>query len=683
VFYDGQARSLSLSPQTWPSIIGVTLAVGCGVSGEPDSDGDLALLDEADTALVEETLEEPTELALPRPEVTLRWPAVHDADAAFESGEPATTLEVVNHGDRELWVDLHVGGDAGSTAGSTYEAGSIEVAAGASETIEIDLSPYLAKDAVYSSSVGVRGRLYDPASGDHVGQVMSLPLYFHALEGGDVALYNDTVLREVFAAGDFAGVAADDPTYTAAPLEGEGSAVSRIVAWAPQPGEEAELHEIHRKEASRTEPEGASSGVAGGHDSITTSANATDYLHNLCVRINVETWDSGDSNPIGDEEDVWIDANDGIQVEGLGMLVAINLAPFTTARSTYPGCVSFTTTSHTFTATITGYADFTSSNGSYVRLHNGSNTTQDNYPGSTYSYQVTGVEFIGSWPTYVDIGSTDNPGERLWTGAAAFMKSLMRYDDGLPANTEIHVSPNGDCNVASMQYGNDFINNESYIRVEGYTCAGSDMQSKYLVAHEYGHSLGSQRANAVISPDSETHSATPKGSCEFTTEYGTYGTDTKEWSSASVREGWAHFVSARVWNDKAAGGKFRWEEVTDLDRWNAANDVRGYLKNECCPGSPGTNCPGSLDGAGTIGDWLRAFWDLHSQDCSDAPNKLEMTDLYSEIANSSGLANDNFWPKSATAVASLFPACEADWDTIGCHNGIDQQGGAGQYGSCP
>jgi hypothetical protein len=657
------------------------LTVGCGVPEEPAAQNGRVRADEANSDIFDEAVAEVADMDLPLPEVMLRWRDVDDAVAAFSSAESAATLEVRNLGDRALSVDLHAGGDAGTTVGTSYDAGTIEVAAGASETIEIDLTPYL-QDSSYSSAVGVRGRLYDPSSGDLVGQVMSLPVYFHALEGGEVALYNDTVLRAAFGAGDFDGVAAADPNFVTPALDGEAPAITRIVAWAPSPGEEADLHQLHLREGLQQEESAANSDVGGGHDSITTPPNTTDYLHNLCVRINVTTFDSGNANSQGIIEDHWPNANDGIQVPALGMTVFINLAPFTTDRST--GCVAFTTTSHIFTATVTAYAQFTSSNGSYVRLHDGPSNSEASHPGSTYAYSVADVEFYSSFPAYVDVAPATESGERRWSGAAAFMKSLMRYDDGLPANTEIHVSPNGSCTTGNQNYANDVVNNESYIRMEGSSCFGSDLQSKFNVAHEYGHALGSQHANlAGVSPSGDDHNASPFGSCSFVGTGSNYGTDSKEWSSISVREGWAHFVSGRVWNDKDTSGTLRWENTNNLDRWNTNNLVRGLLKNDCCPGNPGMGCQASLDGAGTIGDWMRAFWDLHTQSCAGAPDKLGMTDLYSEIVNSAGLANDNFWTKSVTAVGNLFPSCETDWELIGCHNGTDQQGGANQYGACP
>ena len=369
-------------------------------------------------------------------------------------------------------------------------------------------------------------------------------------------------------------------------------------------------------------------------------------------------------------------------VRAFGIRVKVGSTTYDTSPAT--GCIYFYSSQPVFTADVRGYAYFEAANGSYVRLHNGPNNSTASYPGSTYSDIVEDVVFDYTRPTFVWFGDTTNPGQRLWTGAGIFMMSLYRYPQGLPSNSEIHVSPNGSCGSTNLNYFFDHANNEAYIRMEGFNCSGSDLQGKFITAHEYGHALGYLNADVTQSPASSSHNDTPSD-CSFSMSGGNpYGTDTKEWSSLAAAEGWAHFVSARVWNDEASDGHFRNNGVSyDLERWNASNTVRGYLKNECCPGTPGVGCPGSLDGAGTIGDWMRGYWDLHTHSCDDAPDKQWMVEFYGDLINSAGLQNDNFWPKSADSVASLFPDCENAWDDIGCHNGLDQEGGATQYGSCP
>jgi len=604
----------------------------------------------------EEPTEEGGDIAPGVAPVNAAWMEIGPDDTeAHYSVDTTATLRVTNASETPFNVEVVVGGDQGTTAGITISIGSFELPANGFYDISVDLAPFLVAEAVTSSAAGVRIRLHDLESDDIVGQTSSLPIYFH-VENDELVLYNATLLKDEFNSGDFGHVAPD------AALLPDAS-IARIVEWS--------------------EPESDGVAEAISHDlpgDAYTVPHAAVYNHTLCARINAETYDSGFENSQGITEDIWPTANDGIVATGYGMKVRVGAAEYNTNPTT--GCVTFASGYFAFTATVTGYAYFTNASGTYVRLHNAANDSEVSFPGSTHAYQILNVSFHSPTTTVVTFGDASNPGERLFTGAAAFATSLYRYGDGFEAGTEIHVSPAGACGAANVQYFNDFTFNEAYIRMQGYTCAGSALQAKFLVAHEYGHALGVQNADQSHGWADDTHDVTPS-LCDFDGVNYVYGNFTKEWSSIAAREGWAHFVSARVWNDSASDGNFTWDGQHDLERWDASNTVRGYLKNVCCPGSPGTGCSASLDGAGTINDWMRAFWDLHTETCDDAPNKLSMSQFYGGILNSFGLADDNHWSASSGVVASLFPDCDSDWEYIGCHNGIDQIGASGQYGSCP
>lgn len=235
-----------------------------------------------------------------------------------------------------------------------------------------------------------------------------------------------------------------------------------------------------------------------------------------------------------------------------------------------------------------------------------------------------------------------------------------------------------DCN-ANVQYFNDTANNEAYIKLvsdDVFYCPFSSQRTKFVLAHEYGHAYGMQRANvAAQTPATTTHSATPAGTCQFSGGGGfsPYDNNTKEWSSLAIREGFGHYISAAVWNADANDGHFRWNSSFDLDRWSPSNTAGGYLVNTCCPGSSGS-CAASLDGAGVITDWMRALWDMNT-DPTCLLNRADMGQLYEDLLNQAGLANDNFYPKSASVMLSNWGMTCADrWELIACHNGVDRQG---------
>lgn len=268
---------------------------------------------------------------------------------------------------------------------------------------------------------------------------------------------------------------------------------------------------------------------------------------------------------------------------------------------------------------------------------------------------------------YVEVGD-HTP---RWTGMGAMAVSLYRYHDGL-SDTEVHVSDEGACG-ADANYSNDYTNDETYIRFGEDTCSTTGLTLKFVAAHEWGHSYGFQFANSGHSPSSATHAVTPD-SCGFANP--NYSFFSKEWSSIAAKEGWAHFVSAKVWNNKASDGQFRFGSSLDLERWDSGNTAYGRTYNVCCD-DDNSSCENSLDGASTNGDWMRGLWDMYTNNsCSNAPSLTDMTRLYSELVNSSGLSNSNNWSKSQSAVDTLITqghigsTCDDLWDEAGCHNGM-------------
>jgi hypothetical protein len=666
-------KAASIAVAVLAMIADVSALGGCDDGQSPPSTAlsSTNTVDEASSAAVRavelprNSDEDDEQVALPPPRIRIDW-----GEWPPEATEPVyqdtnvATLLLTSQSETSLSLELLAGGDQGTTKGIQVDLGSVDLLPGEIVDVAVDLAPFLREEPSYSSSVGVRVRVRDLESDAFVEQVLSTSLYFHQ-EDDTLVLYDANALKQHFFSGDL-----EDGSRIVELEDLEDASIRRIVEWEPS-GDELIM----------SAPDVTVSKTDAGHlASPGTLPSTPVYPHTLCAKINVETYDSGNLNSQGITEDIWPTADDGIAVVAYGMTVAVDTTVYVTSPST--GCVTFNHPNSAFVAAVSGFAYFTNTYGSYVRLHDGPSDTHDSYPGATHAYTVASVSFTSGSTRTVTFGDTTNPGESLFTGAAAFSTSLYRYGDGLPNGTEIHVSPAGACGAANYNYYNDYTNNEAYIRMQAPTCFGSNLSSKFTVAHEYGHALGNQAANTGISPEATDHSATPS-SCPFSGMAIDYDNTTKEWSSIAFREGWAHFVSARVWNNAADDGLLTWGDEFDLERWSVANTPRGYLKNVCCPGSPGTGCPASLDGAGTIPDWMRGLWDLHTTTCGGAPGKYDMVALYSAIANSGGLTNDNFWAKSESAVASLFPNCVAHWADAGCHNGLDQEGGGNQYGNCP
>lgn len=262
--------------------------------------------------------------------------------------------------------------------------------------------------------------------------------------------------------------------------------------------------------------------------------------------------------------------------------------------------------------------------------------------------------------------------------------------------THIHVSLQRNCDTdpeckpaedycctctANTNYHNDPADGDSYIFMAPASCPSDSLRDKFVAAHEYGHAYVYQvagveyqvPASTTLDVDSDCYDDSDAE------QHQTYKNHTIEWSSLAFREGWAHFVSARVWNNKADDGLFQWgSDSFDLERFHTSDipegtDPGGHLENVCCVSLSGSACATETAGAGVIPDWMRGFWDLHSgfegETCT-YPSRAGMVDLADEVLNFTGMENDGFYSYTALAVW-LQTDCVNEWGAIAEHNGLD------------
>ena len=122
----------------------------------------------------------------------------------------------------------------------------------------------------------------------------------------------------------------------------------------------------------------------------------------------------------------------------------------------------------------------------------------------------------------------------------------------------------------------------------------------------------------------------------------------KEFSSLAIRVGFADFISAKVWNDKALHGVFhRLDQPWDLAKWNTANSPWGFLRNICCSGS---NCADSLSDTETRVDWLLAFLDMYTDtSCNPKPSQTDMLRSRQQVVFPNPALNDStyYWSSAS------------------------------------
>lgn len=150
---------------------------------------------------------------------------------------------------------------------------------------------------------------------------------------------------------------------------------------------------------------------------------------------------------------------------------------------------------------------------------------------------------------------------------------------------------------------------------------------KFLITHELAHAVyrkGTQ-ANKNGTTSCAVHGADPR--CQNNAGLGAAGHQppTYEWSSCAFFEGFAHFYSTAVWNDRAHNNfKFRYYRSPYNALWNPPGsstpaisttpilDLAGsaeypvaFGENICAPSEPPSNP------RGTQLDWMRALWSVY------------------------------------------------------------------------
>ena len=179
-----------------------------------------------------------------------------------------------------------------------------------------------------------------------------------------------------------------------------------------------------------------------------------------------------------------------------------------------------------------------------------------------------------------------------------------------------------------------------------------DARRKFVMGHEYGHA---NLSRATSSPSNNDCSYATAGASTSSHEMRSL-----ENNSCAAMEGWAHFVSADVWNAQAGSdpdAQFRYwgdgnalVEVEDEQGgcWTSLGDNTGDYQRrfaDVCFGTPGmwdytANCVnGNCNGYGTELDWMRFWWDFHTD--TDLPGAIPGHADLQELIDAAGSWSDN------------------------------------------
>lgn len=227
---------------------------------------------------------------------------------------------------------------------------------------------------------------------------------------------------------------------------------------------------------------------------------------------------------------------------------------------------------------------------------------------------------------------------------AAAAQGLYTHAGGL-SGRDFAIHTNADSSYADPSYSNGTA--EIYI-------ATGDSQKKFIITHELGHAVGGMATGGRLVDNNCTFSSP---SCPGA---GSHAMTSQEYSACAIGEGFGHFYAADVWNSHN-------EDDCAFEYWGAGTPAidcengmvdypQAYMENECDE---------SYAGRGVELDWLRQFWDVHTE--GGQPSMNAMLDWMSSAV---AWGTTNGYSRLNTAANAVGGSINANWDNRKQHNGV-------------
>ena len=195
-------------------------------------------------------------------------------------------------------------------------------------------------------------------------------------------------------------------------------------------------------------------------------------------------------------------------------------------------------------------------------------------------------------------------------------------------------------------------------------------QKKFLIAHEMGHQIyGMHRDDGsfgIGGSDPYCNANTGGSECTYSTGASSqeHALHSKEWQSCAFPEGFAHFVATDVFNShNQTGAHFHYYKSGFPAGVNVENGPTGgvtkFMENECS---------GTDTGYGVELDWLRTFWDYHTNSGSK-PNHHQIMDQIQDAHDDSSYTYKRAYTEMKSAANA--DGYGARWEEMASWNGID------------
>ena len=286
---------------------------------------------------------------------------------------------------------------------------------------------------------------------------------------------------------------------------------------------------------------------------------------------------------------------------------------------------------------------------------------------------LAGSKAIGGSGTYnvTAFNSYTAETQKVFQGYCALAWALNHHDGGM------HNGSQGWPNVELEAYigtGHPGCNPQGQTSCSspGIVYLDANGQSKkFIIAHELGHVVGEEVAGSVILPSANVDSfGNPSeqncyndawflpGNGGLNTPWDGHSMRSNEDSRTAAAEGFAHFYAADTWNDDS-----------ETDCWFE------YYKTVSGDSSPGVDCEFASttdfnigyrrnvcdlqSGAGTELDWLRTFWDVHTN--GSTPPSLDYI-LSSFIGGATPWDDDEAFTNLDSRANQLNGSLNTNWD---------------------
>ncbi|HVK84607.1 MAG TPA: hypothetical protein VM513_10900 [Kofleriaceae bacterium] len=226
----------------------------------------------------------------------------------------------------------------------------------------------------------------------------------------------------------------------------------------------------------------------------------------------------------------------------------------------------------------------------------------------------------------------------------------------LPIEHRCNPAPGGCCDCA--QDGGIWISD-----------FGAD--KKFLIAHEMGHRILSLYAGGYDNDvDYDLDPNDNITTCDTSSSHALWS---MEYDSGAAMEGWAHFLAAATFNDRAGdnpGAMFRyWSSTNTIDvEQSSPGFPSNYLDTVCSQVVAANTVK-----VGVELDWLRHYWDYYTNALDVDPGaRPTVKQMMAEIEAAPFWSRGTAWSSIRQGVSSYSGAAQLDrWDQHGAWNGVD------------